>query len=285
MSRLGTKNRNHSLVACKESASKFNRRSDWMRVDQTAYNYARLNGWLDECCAHMTAGRVWLSKEQCAAEALKYNHANAFKHGSPGAYRSAHNNGWYDEITKHFVKRYPTGEEARLRFIERAKLIHGDRYDYSNVAAYTNKETKVEIVCPEHGPFMQSPGKHLNAECGCPACGKVQPTDNDTIYIWRAVDQWFNGKPVFKIGITSQRCGRDRIIKVARKWKFEVEVVCLEYVNGRATDVEKILHTLGDNPEFLNTDGWSEFRALDESELAAALTIIRCNRVESAVEC
>lgn len=37
-------------------------------------------------------------------------------------------------------------------FKERAKLIHGNRYDYSKVD-YVNSGTKVCIICPEHGEF------------------------------------------------------------------------------------------------------------------------------------
>lgn len=267
----------YTLESCKAVALKFTRPSDWARAHQWMVKVAVREGWYVECCAHMADDHYheW-SKEECAAEAAKYSYANAFKQGSFKAYRAAHNNGWYAEITQHFVKRYPTAEAGAKRFIERAKLIHGDRYDYSKVI-YTNKETKVEIVCPEHGSFMQSPGKHLHDECGCPACGKVQPTDNDTIYIWRAVGQYFNGNPVFKIGITSRRCGFDRIEKVARKWGFEFDVVCCEFVNGRATDIEKILHTLGDDPKFVGADGWSEFRAFDEDTLRAALLIVKSN--------
>ena len=51
-------------------------------------------------------------------------------------------------------------------FLRRAREKHGDRYDYSHVE-YRNTKTKVEIVCPEHGPFLQSPEKHM-AGAGCP---------------------------------------------------------------------------------------------------------------------
>ncbi|MBI4649443.1 MAG: hypothetical protein HY738_23300 [Bacteroidia bacterium] len=46
-------------------------------------------------------------------------------------------------------------------FIERAKSIHGDKYDY-NKTIYTNTKSKVEIICKEHGSFWQSAGGHLN---------------------------------------------------------------------------------------------------------------------------
>lgn len=62
-------------------------------------------------------------------------------------------------------KRYTTEE-----FIEKAKEIHGNKYNYSKVV-YKNSSTKVEIICPKHGSFFQSPYSHLNG-CGCPKCGK-----------------------------------------------------------------------------------------------------------------
>ena len=56
-------------------------------------------------------------------------------------------------------------------FIDRARIIHGDKYDYSKVL-YTNSTTKVCIICKEHGEFWQAPYSHL-ARCGCRECGKI----------------------------------------------------------------------------------------------------------------
>ena len=55
-------------------------------------------------------------------------------------------------------------------FTEKAKTIHGDRYDYSKVE-YTNNKSKVIIVCSEHDEFEQTPSNHLLGR-GCPECGK-----------------------------------------------------------------------------------------------------------------
>lgn len=54
-------------------------------------------------------------------------------------------------------------------FINKAKIIHGDKYDYSKVE-YINNHTKVCIICPEHGEFWQIPNSHL-LKHGCPHCG------------------------------------------------------------------------------------------------------------------
>ena len=55
-------------------------------------------------------------------------------------------------------------------FIEKAREVHGDRYDYSRVN-YINSTTPVKIVCLEHGEFEQRPAKHLSGQ-NCPKCSK-----------------------------------------------------------------------------------------------------------------
>jgi len=55
------------------------------------------------------------------------------------------------------------------KFIQRAKLIHGDEYDYSKID-YKNALVKVEIICKDHGSFWQYPLKHTYHKQGCPQC-------------------------------------------------------------------------------------------------------------------
>jgi hypothetical protein len=57
-------------------------------------------------------------------------------------------------------------------FIEKAKQIHGDKYDYSKTE-YVNNKTKICIICPIHGEFWQRPSDHLS-KCGCPKCGSLR---------------------------------------------------------------------------------------------------------------
>jgi hypothetical protein len=56
-----------------------------------------------------------------------------------------------------------------ITFIEKARKVHGDRYDYSKVN-YINSGTKVIIICSEHGDFEQIPDFHINRKCNCPKC-------------------------------------------------------------------------------------------------------------------
>ena len=69
----------------------------------------------------------------------------------------------------------PKCHKDRIRtqedFIQKAKEIHGDEYDYSKVN-YVDSKTKVCIICPEHGEFWQIPSSHL-AGSKCPICNSL----------------------------------------------------------------------------------------------------------------
>ena len=55
------------------------------------------------------------------------------------------------------------------QFVARSRAKHGARYDYSR-AAYRGAGVKMEIVCPTHGAFWQTPRGHISGK-GCAACG------------------------------------------------------------------------------------------------------------------
>jgi predicted nucleic acid-binding Zn-ribbon protein len=89
-------------------------------------------------------------------------------------------------------------------FIQKAKEVHGDKYDYSKVE-YVNSHAKVCIICPEHGEFWQSPNNHLNGK-GCPKC--INPnhglTTEEFIQKAREVhgDKYDYSKVEYKGGLT-----------------------------------------------------------------------------------
>lgn len=85
------------------------------------------------------------------------------------------------------------------RFVEKAKSIHSDNYDYSKVV-YINNRFPVEIICPKHGSFLQAPKKHLIGE-GCPKCilktqTKIYEFLKESFpkyhWIWEYNDKWLN---------------------------------------------------------------------------------------------
>jgi len=73
-----------------------------------------------------------------------------------------------------------TGDAIRLtqeQFIEKARVVHGNKYDY-NKSVYIDYETSLTIICHkknrkgvEHGEFQQTPHSHLHG-CGCQICNR-----------------------------------------------------------------------------------------------------------------
>lgn len=55
-------------------------------------------------------------------------------------------------------------------FVLRARVTHGDKYDYANVT-FKNVRERVEIGCPEHGIFHQVAYAHYSGQ-GCNKCGR-----------------------------------------------------------------------------------------------------------------
>lgn len=58
----------------------------------------------------------------------------------------------------------------KQNFLNNAKKMHGDRYDYSTVE-YKNDKTDIIITCYIHGSFIQTPNNHLHGQ-GCRLCGE-----------------------------------------------------------------------------------------------------------------
>lgn len=53
-------------------------------------------------------------------------------------------------------------------FLSRSKELHQNKYDYS-LSNYVNYTTKLEIICPIHGIFKQTPAAHISGN-GCKKC-------------------------------------------------------------------------------------------------------------------
>jgi Zn finger protein HypA/HybF involved in hydrogenase expression len=95
--------------------------------------------------------------------------------------------------------------------------IHGKKYDYSKVK-YNGNKVKVEIICPNHGSFFQTPNNHLKGQ-HCPNCIKKSNFDfinqsnliHNNKYIYTNTN-YINDRSKVKIecfshGIFEQRAG------------------------------------------------------------------------------
>ena len=56
-------------------------------------------------------------------------------------------------------------------FITKARMVHGDRYNYDKVV-YVGSNKKITIICPMHGEFDMIANNHTSNKNGCPVCAK-----------------------------------------------------------------------------------------------------------------
>lgn len=134
-------------------------------------------------------------------------------------------------------------------FKQQLRYVHGDFYDYSNVV-YIDGETKIHIVCGNHGGFTQSANHHIQGH-GCPRCTQgfwtkakwVSLCERKNLTSRLYVIRCYNESEEFiKIGITSQSV-YDRFSRHnTMPYKYDI----LEEVIGDPADIydmETKLHT------------------------------------------
>lgn len=90
------------------------------------------------------------------------------KHGPFEQWPDGHLNGQGCPMCK-FENESAMMSKGTEKFIEEARKVHGNRYDYSQVV-YVNNKTNVTVICPDHGPFEVAPQDHLQGMNGCPRC-------------------------------------------------------------------------------------------------------------------
>lgn len=73
-------------------------------------------------------------------------------------------------------------------FIKIIKRKLGNKYDYS-LFEYKDYNTKIKIICPEHGVFEKHP-KHLKNGNGCPTCSKIKADNNQRKSIEKLINDF-----------------------------------------------------------------------------------------------
>ena len=138
---------------------------------------------------------------------------------------------------------------SREKFIQKAQVIHGDKYDYSEVI-YSNNKTKIKIICPIHGVFWQLPYTHLQGG-GCLKCANNILTLEEIILKFREIHGEKYEYPIVKYfglkhkitiicpihgsfkqaaGLHLQGCGCPKCAKLKFRSKGEIEMC--EYIKS-----------------------------------------------------
>lgn len=166
--------------------------------------------------------------------------------------------GWEHTVASHINHRSgcPACAKNQPRtfeqFIEQSRAAHGDRYEYRYCEKPANN-TKVEIVCPDHGVFLQMVTNHLAGK-GCAACAEagldmVAPAQ---LYILKAPG-------VFKIGVSGRLDQRMTQLRRGTPFEFDIHTV-VDFPTGRqAYDAEQLLLRSFKSAELTGFDGATEW--------------------------
>lgn len=116
---------------------------------------------------------TWLIKFKCKKHGEQIRRYYDFKKSKYGCSECGLEN------KKYYVK-------EKEEFIQKAKEVHNNKYDYSLVD-YKNRQTKVKIICPTHGVFEQTPASHIGHKSECPICALEERRKNKSINRWKNI--------------------------------------------------------------------------------------------------
>jgi hypothetical protein len=110
-------------LACMEEARRYESRSEFYRESGSAYNSAKNNFWLDECCSHMSIKKGGSTKrkkisqywdlESCREEAKKFTTISDWNLNSGSSYQAAIRNNWVELCASRFKARNTRIEKVR----------------------------------------------------------------------------------------------------------------------------------------------------------------------------
>ena len=140
-------------------------------------------------------------------------------------------------------------KKAAKSFKKKARIIHGDRYDYTKTN-YQGVDIKVIITCNEHGDFTQIPNGHLNGN-GCQKCftsfwkysdwekagNKSVNFDSYKVYIIRCFNET---EEFYKIGKTFSTVAKRFNRKDLMPYEYEV----LKVIEGSARFISELENKL-----------------------------------------
>lgn len=291
---LGEVNRKWDAESITDEALKYDTLSDFIKSG-SPYVISKRLGIFQDVTAHMERSNTQWNKEDAIAIARQYSNATDLIEANNACYNYIKRTNLIEEALCHMTRRNaPTAEETAAR-LERNRIKNRDlkriQNNYSGLGSQALVIWNVEkirgyaIQCTGRTEFSKKfPNAYdaaLRHKCLDDVCSHMQlqnkKTENNVIYIWRALELTYNGMPVYKLGITSTRTGSGRIRFVAKQAKVTAEIIAIRQLKIKATDIEKQLHQIGEDPKYQGFNGCTEFRALNEKQLKQVVELIEAN--------
>jgi hypothetical protein len=149
------KNKKWSKAKCIESAAKYDNKTAWSKGESGAAQFARDNGFYDECTAHMPTRSSKWTKEKCLKSAAKFDTRKKWVKGERGAYNYAKQNGFFDECVAHMqTKSIKWSKELCLKSAARY-TTKGDWFKADNGAYKYAMRNDIFNECVAHMPVRR----------------------------------------------------------------------------------------------------------------------------------
>lgn len=151
-----------------------------------------------------------------------------------------------------------TPRQSREDRIKQAKMIHGDKYDYSRVPNKVTAYTVFDLGCPVHGWVKHTMNRHVNRGLGCRHCSSTGFQDNKKgyLYLLRSDTSYI------KIGISNKVVFRIKQLKHETPFDFDTLAVFSHPDGSEVRKLEKWLHDVYPSAGMKGFDGATEWRVV-----------------------
>ena len=155
--------------------------------EKSIYNHIKKRQGCSLCSKPSKLTKEMFIKKSNEIHSKTYDYSETeYIHGKEKIKIKCNNHGIFEMLPINHLKgqKCPTcsgrNKVTNELFIEKARKIHGDKYDYSQIE-YKTAQTKIKIICREHGEFIQMPLNHLKGN-QCYRCSGIVKTTEDFIY-------------------------------------------------------------------------------------------------------
>jgi len=198
-------------------------------------------------------------------------------------------------------------KKTKQQVINEFILIHGNKYDYSNID-YVNTQTKVKIICQYHGEFEQQPNNHLMGK-GCSKCAENFKYSNnefikkaeeihgnkydysktlyngmyDNIIIICKKHGEFTQLPTTHInkGCGCTECGKEKISEMFKSNTNDFIIKAKE-IHGDKYDYSKVNYTFSDEIVTIICKEHGDFYIIPNSHLRGS-ACFKCGKIKSGL--
>jgi len=115
MPSLRKPNGHWTLERCIADAKRHGSKRQWSAASSGAFTIAHREGWLDQCCEHMTSNRKphgYWTLERCMEDASRFSGRAEWKRESSSAFTAARKKGWLDQCCEHMGRAGGTANDV-----------------------------------------------------------------------------------------------------------------------------------------------------------------------------